>query len=189
MKTPATVLLLAAVIFASACVPSLYPLYTEQEVTFDSALIGVWTDAESGETWALSKRDKLDYRLVHTDTDGLRGEFIGRLVKVEDNLFFDIVPIKPGFTQSDFYRTQYFSTHTFVHFAIDGSTAKLSYLEPKWLEDYLAEHPDAIRHERLGGDIMLTSSPKETQKFLLAQLNTRGAFSRPGELTLKRGAQ
>ena len=189
MKAAATSFILATVIFASSCIPSLNPLYTEQDLTFDASLIGVWTEAETGETWALSKRGKLEYKLMHTDTDGIKGEFSARLVKLADNLFLDIVPVKPGFAQNDFYKTRYFPTHTFVHITSEGSTAKLSYMEPAWLVDYLAENPNAIRHEKIAGDVMITSSPKETQKFLLAHLNTRGAFSKPAELTLKRGAQ
>ena len=189
MKAAATSFILVTVIFASSCIPSLNPLYTEHDLVFDASLVGVWTETETGETWALSKRDKLEYRLIHTDTDGIKGAFSARLVKLGDNLFLDIVPIKPGFTQNDFYKTRFFPTHTFVHIAIDRTGVKLSYLEPAWVADYLSENPDALRHEKIAGDLLLTSSPKEMQKFLLAHLTTRGAFSKPTELMLKRGAQ
>jgi hypothetical protein len=185
MKT--VTFLLAIMLFTTSCVPSLNALYTEHDVTHDSALVGVWTEKETGDTWALSRGDKLEYALVHTDGDGLKGEYIARLVKVDDKLFLDIVPAKPGFTQNDLYKEHYLAAHTFVHVGIKGSVVQLSYLEPRWLKDFLAENPDAMRHASVGGQIVLTSSPKETQKFLLAHLNTRGAFSQPAELVRKRG--
>ena len=189
MRSAAAILILSSIVLASACVPSLNPLYTEEDLTFDSTLIGTWIEDDTSETWALSSHGKLEYTLIHTDSDGRKGEFSARLVKVGDKLFLDIVPVKPGFTQSDFYKGHFLAAHTFVHVVSKASTVQISYLEPKWLRDHLAENPDAIRFANIGGEIVFASSPKETQKFLLAHLNTRGAFSQPAELIRKRGAQ
>ena len=115
---------------------------------------------------------------MHTEDDGRSGEFSARLVKIEDKTFLDIVPVKTGFAQSDFL-----PTHTFAHIVRKDSTVQIAMLEPQWLKDLLAENPETIRHEKINGEIVLTSGPKETQRFLLAYLNTKGAFAEPIELT------
>ena len=174
-------------LICTSCVPSLNPLYTEQDLIFDSSLIGVWSDRDTQETWALASCDReLEYTLTHTDPSGKKGEFSAKLVRVEDKTFLDIVPAEPGFRQSDFYQGHFFSTHTFVHVTKNGSSVRLSVLEPHWLKEAVAIDPEAIRHQKIRGEIVLTSSPKETQKFLLANLANREAFSAPIELTRKR---
>jgi hypothetical protein len=155
----------------------------------EPTLVGTWIDKETGETWTFSNCEKLKYSLVHVDTDGRKGQYDARLVKIEDKLFLDIVPSKSGFSQNDPLKDRFIATHTFVRVISSESTVQISYLEPRWLKDHLTENPGAIRHEKIGGEIVLTSQPKETQKFLVSHLNTRGAFSQPAELVLKRGAQ
>ncbi len=187
MKTIAIISTLSLLIMCTSCVPSLNPLYTDQDLIFDNSLIGVWVEKDGKETWTLSNcGNDLEYRLMHTDGNGKKGEFSARLVRVGDKTFLDIVPVKPGFTQSDFYQGHFFATHTFVHIVKNGSSVWLSPLEPQWLKEYVARNPDAISHIKIRDEIVLASTPKETQKLLLANLNTREAFSEPVELTRKR---
>jgi hypothetical protein len=187
MKTATTNFILATVIFVTSCVPSLNPLYTEADLITDPALIGTWEDKENGETWTFSNSEKLKYSLVHVDSDGRRGEYDARLVKVGEKRFLDIVPVRSTAQQNDLYKDRFIATHTFIHIVSRESTVEISYMEPRWLKDFLAENPDAIRHEKINGEIVLTSSPKETQKFVLANMTTRGAFSATTELARKRG--
>ena len=186
MESIVKILIVGWFLLLTSCVQSLNPLYTDQDLIYDNSLVGVWVDKETGETWAFSNGGRLEYKLWHTDEDGRNGEFSARLVKVEDKVFLDIVPVKTGFPQSDFYQSHLLTTHTFVHVVRKESTVQLAVLEPRWLKDILATNPDAIRHEKINGEILLTSQPKETQRFLLANLNTRGAFSQPFKLTRKK---
>ena len=187
MKAVATSLFLTIVIFASSCVSSLNPLYSDADLIADPSLIGTWVDKESGESWTFSNCEKLKYSLIHVDSDGLQSEYDARLLKLEDKLFLDIVPVKSGANQTELYQGLFFATHTFVHVVATQSTVQVSYMEPRWLKDFLAQNPNAIRHERINGEIVLTASTKEMQKFVLAHMNTREAFSGPGELARKRG--
>ena len=185
MNALTTTFLFASILFANACVPSLNPLYTEADLTMQPTLVGTWVDKETGETWTFSNCEELKYSLLHVDTDGRTGRYDARLVKVENKLFLDIVPVKSGFTQNDLFKERFIATHTFLRIISNEATVQISYLEPRWLEDQLVENPGAIKHEKVGGEIVLTSSPKETQKFLIAHLDTRGAYSQPTELTKK----
>ena len=189
MKSTRTIFILLFVVFALACVPSLNPLYTEADLITDPKMVGTWVDGETGESWTISNPEKLKYSVVHIDSDGREERYDARLVKVGIERFLDLVPIKPGSAQNDLHPNRLTGTHTFVRVILGNATAQISYMEPRWLKDHLAENPRAIKHERIGGEIVLTSSPKETQKFLLTHLTTHEAFSRPAELSLKRGAQ
>ena len=187
MRATSTSFILISVLFVAACIPSLNPLYTEADLITDPALTGTWEDKETGETWTFSNCEKLKYALVHVDPDGRRGEYDARLVKVGDKRFLDIVPVRSAIQQNDLYKDRFIATHTFIHIVSRESTVEISYMEPRWLKDFLAENPNAIRHEKFNGEIVLTSSAKETQKFLLANMTTRGAFSVATELARKRG--
>ena len=181
--------ILIAVLFLSACVPSLNPLYTDADLIEDPKLVGTWLDNENGESWTISNSEKLKYLLIHIDSDGRETRYDARLVKVGSERFFDIVQMKATPAQNHSSLSRLTGTHTFVRITAAGGSVRVSYMEPRWLKDYLAENPGAIQHEKIGGEIVLTSTPKETQKFLLAHLTTHEAFSQPAELSLKRGPQ
>src|SRR5215211_7242181 len=164
MKTVAASLFLTIAIFTSSCVPSLNPLYTEADLTADPTLVGMWIETETGETWTFSNCEKYKYSVVHVDSDRRKSEYDARLLKLEDKLFLDLVSTKSAANQNEFHEGLSFATHTFVHVVSTQSTVQISYMEPRWLKDFLSENPNAIRHEKINGEIVLTSSTKETQK-------------------------
>lgn len=178
MKNIIKLVTLSFLLMFASCVPSLNPLYTEQDLIFDAALLGVWTDKNSKETWELTKTGEKEYKLVYTDDDGKTGAFTAHLLKVDDKTFMDLTPLKPVLSQNDFYKEHFLPTHTFAQISQTTPTVQISFFEPKWLKKFLAENPGAIRHEKLGDEILLTDSPKKLQKFLLTHLNTEGAFAK-----------
>jgi len=58
----------ALIMFNGCIVTSINPLYTEDDIVFDEALIGSWTDGDDGEDgdelWTFEKGEKNGYRLV-----------------------------------------------------------------------------------------------------------------------------
>src|SRR5688500_9927315 len=149
MKSSAASIILLLALFASACVHSLNPLYTDADLIMDSTLIGNWEEKETGESWTISSCEKLKYSLVHLDSDGRKGEYDARLVRVGDKLFLDIVPVRSAIAQNDLYRDRFIATHTFVHIVAKDSSIQISYVEPRWLKDFVAGSPSAIRHEKV----------------------------------------
>ena len=115
MRSISTSFILISALFVAACIPSLNPLYTEADLITDPALIGTWEDKETGETWTFSSCEKLKYSLVHIDSDGRKGEYDARLVKVGDKRFLDIVPVRSAIPQNDLYKDRFIATHTFIH--------------------------------------------------------------------------
>ncbi len=185
MKTIVKIALLSFVIMTMSCVQSLHPLYTEKDVIFDPALLGVWTDKESQETWEFTKGDGKQYKLIYTDENKKKGEFIAHFLKIDGKTFLDLAPTDLNLPQNDFYKGHLLPTHSFALITQTGATFEMSYLEPEWLKKVLAENPLAVRHEKVKEKILVTASSKELQKFLLANLNNEEAFSRPTEITRK----
>ena len=170
---------LGFLLILTSCVPSLNPLYTDDDLISDDNLLGVWMDAEATESWAFTASGEKEYRLVYTDEKGKKGEFKARLLRIEGKTFLDLMPVKPESAQNDFYKANFLPTHTFVQINQSAPNAQISYLEPEWLKAFLDKNPAVIRHEKISGEILLTASTRELQKFLLAHLNTPGAFSKP----------
>ncbi len=179
MKNILKLLTFSFLLMFAGCVSSLNPLYTEQDLIFDAALLGVWTDKDSKETWELTKADEKSYKLVYTDEDGKTGEFHAHLLKTDGKTFMDLTPVEMILPQNDFYQGHFLPTHTFAQISQTAPSVQISFLEPKWLKKFLAENQKAIRHENMGDEIILTASPRELQKFLLSHLNTEGAFAKP----------
>lgn len=171
----------------TSCVASLHPLYTDQDLIFDSSLLGTWTDADSKETWTFSRGGEKEYRLVYTDEDGKTGEFTARLLSAAGERFLNLTPANPLLAQNDYFKGHFLPTHTFVKISQVSGANQFSYLEPKWLKTYLDKNPTAIRHQTVSGEIILTASPREMQNFLLRHLNTEGAFAKPISIKRKEG--
>ena len=56
MRKAAMWLLLGFLLLPVGCVPSLHPLYTDQDVIFDQSVLGVWAEDGSKETWGAHPR-------------------------------------------------------------------------------------------------------------------------------------
>lgn len=179
MKITLKLLIFSFLLMLAGCVSSLNPLYTEQDLIFDAALLGVGTDKDAAETWELTKTGEKQYKLVYTDEDGNTGEFAAHLLRADGKTFLDLTPVKLVLSQNDFYKGHFLATHTFAEISKTAPTVQISFLEPEWLKKFLAKNPMAVKHQKIGDEILLTASSKQLQKFLLAHLNTEGAFARP----------
>ena len=186
MKNLIAIALIFISSFTTSCVQSIHALYTEQDLISDDSMIGTWEDKQSGETWTFIKAGRLEYKLIQVDEDGKAGEFTARLVKVENRVFLDLLPMRPAGDNTDLFQSQLIRTHTFAYIARRSDSLEVSVLEMNWLKDTVARDPAAVRHEKIGGDIVMTAQPKEMQKFLIDSLAVKGAFSEPAVLMQKR---
>jgi hypothetical protein len=97
--------LIALLACLTGCVPvdSLNPLYTDKDTFFDQSLLGVWVGPDNGkdgdlEFSQLNENGKDVYVLTMTDNNDRSEDKVlvyhGRLVKLGDRLFMDVVPQK-----------------------------------------------------------------------------------------------
>src|SRR6266496_5434580 len=99
---------LIALCSITGCIPtSINPLYTEQDLAFDPALVGVWhSEGDSKETWTFEKAGVTEYKSVYTEEDGKTGRFEAHLLNLGNTRFLDFFPDESGIedmNRSGFY--------------------------------------------------------------------------------------
>ncbi len=151
MRTKA--ILLGSFIFVlQSCIPSLYPFYTKDLLTFSPALIGTWRVAETkqGEgitiasteaTWHFTRKDDHTYTL-EIRTPQSDGWFDAHLFKIGDQLFLDTYPKKSSVRQQSAYDCleEVTSLHTLRTHHLwriqlnDGHEIQLDMIDPDWFD-------------------------------------------------------
>ena len=185
-------------------VRSLHPLYTEQDIVFEPDLVGLWNDDDEA-VWTFSKGDGNSYDLVITDDEDNRDPFVAYLVKIEGNLFLDLLPKSKNLEGTEFYKSLFLPVHAFCYIKQIEPTLQMRAPDPDWLEALLEENPGAIRHEKVQNGIMapppsgtedpenvprrkiqyeiiLTAPTKDLQAFLIEHLHDKGAFGEPSNM-------
>ena len=121
------------------------------------------------------------YRLVISDNDSW-GTFDAHLLKLGEHYFLDLFPVEWDASINEFQRAHLLPVHSFL--AVRNLRPQLEFaaMNGKWLKDYLAEHPQALRHEIIDEDLLLSAQPQQMQAFLSAHLSEAfgdyGALSR-----------
>ena len=172
-----------------SCVPSLHPIYTEEDVIFDPELLGTWSEGGSEETWAFSAHEPRSYRLLVTDDEGRQGRFVVHLAEIDGKRFLDLFPEQLNDEMNDFYKQHFLQVHTFLFLEEIEPRLRMAPMDHDWLSEYLQEHPNAIGHEEVGDQIVFTAPTKELQNFVLQHLRTEGAFDEPSNLLRRVAAQ
>lgn len=192
MTTPAQVslrpglatLLLAGLLVAAGCIPSLNPLYTDKDLSFDPALVGAWGDMDDASgSWTFTRSGPQSYGLVIRDK-GNTSLMEARLVALGDYRFLDLYPNEDGLAAAkveDFYRAALVPGHLFLKVLQVEPELRLVLLDEEWLDKLLAADPGAIRHNRAaesGRDhrVVLTASTAELQAFVLKHAGGDEAF-------------
>ncbi len=166
--------LLAAIL--GGCVPSLHPLFTENDLIFDANLIGTWASAEPNERLDFKQAKTKYYECIYIDKDGKSGKFDIGLGKLGNTTYLDIYPSEPNMIENDFYKSHLLFTHSFVKIELSKGILKLCSMGPEETGKLLKSKPNAVKHEKIeGGGIVLTASTKELQKFILKYGNDKKA--------------
>jgi hypothetical protein len=160
--------IMIALTLISGCVPSLNPVYTEETLTFEPALLGVWKQPAAKARWAFSQFDDKTYRLAYTDDEGQQGLFIGRLAKLDGELFLDLYPEEVKMEGNGFYKFHLVPIHTIYRVKQTDGQLKLAAIDFQWLDGYLTSHPTEIECATFNGRKMITAPTTAVQKFVLA---------------------
>ncbi len=183
MKKAATIISLGLLFLMTGCIPSVHPLYTDQDLIFDPLLVGVWANKDGKETWTFTKKAENAYTLLYVDEKGKKGEFAVYLLKVGDRRFLDLYPTDPDLQQNDFYRCHLMPVHTFMRLQQQGDGIQMAVLKTDWIKKYLQEHPNALKHEKMDDGILLTAQPKDMQAFLLKHDKTADTWDECSPMT------
>lgn len=187
MKNATAMTAFGLLFLLTGCIPSLHSLYTEQDLIFDASLVGEWADRDGKETWTFTKIGEKAYTLLYVDEKGKKGEFDVRLLRVGDRRFLDLYPAEPDLQQNDFYKSYLLRVHTFMRVEQQDDVLQMAYIKPDWIKTCLEEHPDAIKHEKVYGGVLLTAQPKELQAFLTKHDKTADAWDQCSPLIRRAG--
>lgn len=194
--------LLAALLGGCVPVMSLHSLYTEEDVVFKENLVGTWVDNPDSPktTWEFSRAGAKEkaYKLVYSDDEGKKGSFVVHLVKLGNRLFLDVLPSQFPSEQQDWEKMKW--AYNFFFFVPAHTFIKIDSIEPKLkmrrtindeMKELFKEEPNAVKHELVEDEIILTASTKELQAFVLKYAYDIRVFPAKIVLTRKKdkGAQ
>lgn len=171
----------------AGCVPvlSVHPLFHEDDLVFDEALLGTWVLEEGKDTLTFEKSGDRAYTLLYDQVKdgglflkaGEPSAFEARLVRLGSHLFLDISPARPSVTNT-LYLLHTLEMHTFSRISMDGDVLRLSTLDHDRLKDMIARDDVEIAKERVASDrLVLTASTDDLQRVVLRCTEDSGAFS------------
>ena len=173
MKTEKAIFCLITLMLGGCGVlPSLHPLYTDEDLIFEEKLIGKWLEDEGNKICEFKVAGGESYKL--RVFDGKEGRFEAHLVKLGDMLFLDLLPAELNLDESDFYEWHFLPVHTFL--AVDQIDPNLQLRTMNPEPEPLKEDPNLLKCERVGDRLVLTAPPEELQQFVIEYANTEGVF-------------
>lgn len=175
----------------AGCVPSLHPFYTDDDVTFEKALVGTWAQKGGDTIWTFAKADDgaQSYHLVFKrkdDGEWKEATFEATLFKLDGRRYLDLRPKPKPLSKefSGFYRHHFMPAHTLHQVTIDGDTVKLSMMSLNESEEVLKADAEALPHTFVDQKLLLTGSTKQLRAFVVEHQDDSDFFTDP--LALKR---
>ena len=163
----------------SACVPSLNPYFTANDVVSDPRLVGEWKADDGSMSWAFAVAGNQNYALTVTEKDEKHGTFVAHLFKIGNETFLDLIPDKCKFAadQSDLVAMAVFPGHLLAHVLAIEPKLKIALIDWDWLSKFLQKNPAALAHHVENKEqIILTAETRDLQRFITAHLGQGELF-------------
>jgi hypothetical protein len=158
----------------TACAPSLHPFYTDKDIIFNEALLGVWMGDPDGGICNFAKSGDNFYELLIMGEKPER--FEARLFEIGGVTFLDLYP-KPLGDETSLYPENFVPAHSLARVTIARDTFAISVMSGNWLKGLSDRNQLELKHERINGDmIALTAPTRELQAFALKHANDKEAF-------------
>ncbi len=175
-----SILALGLLVAAAGCIPSLNPLYTDKELIYDPALVGVWSEQpDSKDTWTFAQGEAKSYNVRITEGDK-HSLLVGHLVQLGDQKFLDLTPHKDGLEDSKregVFLASLIPGHLAIWVKSIQPVLTLSVMDLDWFGEYLKKNPKAIPHQFLDDRLIFTGSTRELQQFVLKTITEPKAWS------------
>jgi hypothetical protein len=147
-----------------ACVPSINPLYHEEDLVFEEFLLGEWKSGS--EIWTFHSTDQKRYTLDHFD-GSYSGSYTAHLVKLQGKYYLDITA-KEIDACNYLQKLTAFDVHTFARLDYDGKTVDIRFMSYEKLDEGLERETLQIDHIRNSeNEVLLTASPSTLQSFVV----------------------
>ena len=167
MKKAIVVGILFVTVLLSGCWPtlSMHPIYTDETLIFEPALLGSWTSLEGNRTWSFSRNGENGYKLICSSSEFGTTYFDAYLCDIGGTIFLDIYPDNDAIIDS-VYADYLMRLHSFYAVEQFDPTLKIVALDSDWLRTYLKNNPSEIDCNMADYSIVFTSSTEELQTFL-----------------------
>jgi hypothetical protein len=147
---------------SAACLTSLHPWFTGEELVFEPALVGTWVDAADADTtWVFTRRDDTTYTLTdsrnESESDPLdkaaakpkkivATPLTARLMRMGDARYLDICA-GDEWTDSSMLGYLLVNSHGLARVRLDGDALRVAFLDEDRLETLLREKHIVLPHE------------------------------------------
>jgi len=186
------VICILGLLMSSCLVKSLHPFYNESDVVFRKDIPGTYLDQEGG-IWTIEPHEaKLFYKskyylLKLVDRNKKKVTFRGCLFKLDNNYYVDFY-LESGNNpdaETDLFAMHVLGVHTVARLIIGKNELHIKWYNVEWLSNLFKQNKIRLAHEILEGgggdivekgDIVLTASTNELQKFMKKFANDPKAF-------------
>jgi len=169
MKRPWTLIVFLAGIALSstACLTSLHPWFTREDLVAEPALAGTWVDAgEPDTTWTFTRRDDTSYTLIDTRSESKPNPFnkadsepakivatplTARLMRLGEARYLDLCA-GDEWTDSSMLQYLLVNSHGLAKVRLEGDTLRVAFLDEDRLETLLREQRLLLPHELVDVD-------------------------------------
>ncbi len=202
MKTKAILIIGILAVLAGSCIPSLFPLYTQDDIIFDKGIEGAWDGGDIGvctiekleyhpnssfmdPDWTELDEDSdpenIHYRLTVKkvfEKDTSEVGFLMHLFRLGDYMYANFYPDSYE-TEHGFLFWHMVQTNTFTQIEIFNERFELRAFDPVFLENLIKDSRIRISHVSMGGKILITAPTEDLQKFVLKYSDEDGALMEP----------
>lgn len=156
-------------IFAGCPARSIHPLFSENDVKLNPALLGTWTSND--DTYSFSPSTDRSMKIVIRSLTSEDSAVYTTLAGTIGNQWY--LDSYPYVTSNEHH---YLSVHVFTKMTLSGDTLTLASFENDWLEKQITDKKVVIPHIRRGSEIILTASTKELQSLIRSVNENKDAF-------------
>jgi hypothetical protein len=218
MKKPWLVVLFLAglTLPSAACLTSLHPWFTQEDLVSEPGLVGTWVDASDADTtWVFTRRDDTTYTLVDTRNESETNPFnkaapkptkivatrlTARLMRLGDARYLDICA-GDEWTDSSMLGYLLVNSHALAKVRLEGDALRVAFLDEGRLEAMLGDTRIVLPHEivDVDGDVdqpptrihssgrrVLLTAPTSELQQFLAKYAIDGAAFEPEEVMRRR---
>ena len=162
-----------AALSLTGCAPSLHPFFTDEDVVFNEALLGVWI-GDSGKKCLFTRSGDNHYELLYVEDESAR--FEAQLIELGGATFLDLYPNPPG-KGNGLYSVNFVPAHTLARVTIGEDSISIAMMNCDWLKQLSDRNQLDLAHERLDDEMVaLTAPTRELRAFALKHADSKEAF-------------
>ena len=162
-----------AALSLTGCAPSLHPFFTDEDVVFNEALLGVWI-GDSGKKCLFTRSGDNHYELLYVEDESAR--FEAQLIELGGATFLDLYPNPPG-KGNGLYSVNFVPAHTLARVTIGEDSISIAMMNGDWLKQLSDRNQLDLAHERLDDEMVaLTAPTRELRAFVLKHADNKEAF-------------